>query len=477
MPGRVPISLNTEAGYANLQLRWNSSNNINFSHYRIARQAENSRSLTVIQDNWTESTFFDADSTLVRGTTYCYQIEAIGHDGAIYVTSNRSCATFGQLSLWMPSVKAPANGRGVIVPFNIGNANGLRIGKAEIWLNFDPTVIRPTGISPTVLTAGYQWQITVTDTTKGQQLRVSTAETVNPPTLYGNGSLFWLTFDVVGEAGSSSLLEGQEFVSGVGGSRVYAAGKLTQTIPLTITDGLVNVVETGGRVLGDLNGDGVVAPADARLALGIANKTVTPTAEQQYAGDVNGDGVIQAADASMILFFTKNNRWPLPADESRLARQTVNTTTFQLANAPIGPIRTVAITLSATNLQNFAGGEFALSFDTTIVERIEAVTPTGLAADFNQLIYNANTQQNRILISLANNTNVMGDGNLLTLQLALTDTTTVEEATLLRFNNAILNDANGRDFVTSFPNNRITRQPAALVRQSKKTTYLPVVVK
>lgn len=54
-------------------------------------------------------------------------------------------------------------------------------------------------------------------------------------------------------------------------------------------------------VMGDLNGDGKVTAADARIALRIASKMQKPTAVQLKTGDINGDGKITAADARMIL--------------------------------------------------------------------------------------------------------------------------------------------------------------------------------
>lgn len=54
-------------------------------------------------------------------------------------------------------------------------------------------------------------------------------------------------------------------------------------------------------IKGDLNGDGKVTAADARIALRIASKMQKPTEAQLKAGDINGDGKITAADARAIL--------------------------------------------------------------------------------------------------------------------------------------------------------------------------------
>ncbi len=58
---------------------------------------------------------------------------------------------------------------------------------------------------------------------------------------------------------------------------------------------------TSSVIKGDLNGDGKVTAADARIALQIAAGLQKPTAEQLKAGDIDGDGKIGANDARAIL--------------------------------------------------------------------------------------------------------------------------------------------------------------------------------
>lgn len=59
---------------------------------------------------------------------------------------------------------------------------------------------------------------------------------------------------------------------------------------------------TGNNYLmGDMNADGRLTSADARLALRAAAKLDSPTALQRTLGDINGDNKITAADARLIL--------------------------------------------------------------------------------------------------------------------------------------------------------------------------------
>ncbi|MBR3868042.1 MAG: dockerin type I repeat-containing protein [Clostridia bacterium] len=53
--------------------------------------------------------------------------------------------------------------------------------------------------------------------------------------------------------------------------------------------------------IGDMNNDGNITAADARIALRIAAKLQTVTEYELFVGDLNGDGLITAAEARKIL--------------------------------------------------------------------------------------------------------------------------------------------------------------------------------
>ena len=76
---------------------------------------------------------------------------------------------------------------------------------------------------------------------------------------------------------------------------------ITTIISVLLAVLLILPVSGAGVVPGDLNGDGEVKAADARLALRFAAKVDTPTAEQIVAADIDGNGKITAADARSIL--------------------------------------------------------------------------------------------------------------------------------------------------------------------------------
>ena len=53
--------------------------------------------------------------------------------------------------------------------------------------------------------------------------------------------------------------------------------------------------------IGDVDGDGIITPADARLALRKAASLIDLTDEQAYRADIDGDGTVTHKDARIIL--------------------------------------------------------------------------------------------------------------------------------------------------------------------------------
>lgn len=74
---------------------------------------------------------------------------------------------------------------------------------------------------------------------------------------------------------------------------------------LTVTILLTSIIIVAGakttNSIGDVNGDGKISAADARLALRFSASLEKPTEEQKKSADVNNDGKITASDARMIL--------------------------------------------------------------------------------------------------------------------------------------------------------------------------------
>ena len=384
---------------------------------------------------------------------------------------------FAALDLYVPdTIGRP--GEIVIVPVNIRNADGLRITSSDIWLEFNSDVIESVGISRTALTASYDWATAVLTTPNPatKQLNISYIN-LNPDELYGNGSLFWLTFLVKGQPGNSSPLDLKEFITGIGGSSIQDVSNPGQDVPLRLTDGLFRVGAVDEPyILGDVDGDGVIRAADALLALRLAIGDRAPTPRELHAGDINGNGNIDSADASMILFYAAHRTWPTPdplAIASARSMQAASTVRLSSAEAHQGT--SILITLGADNLAQIAGGDFVIAYDTGVVADVVNVTRTGLAANFTVAFHESGS--GLLSLALSDATEVSGSGNLVTIEFKLRSNATMG-ASPVTLASAHLNKLDGSDFVTSFANNTLTRQSGVITvaaASTDKPVFLPIV--
>lgn len=77
----------------------------------------------------------------------------------------------------------------------------------------------------------------------------------------------------------------------------------------------LNFYSFDNYLLGDVNEDGSITAADARLVLRYSARTETPTDMQFVLGDVNGDGQITASDARSLLNYASKTIDKLPIYE------------------------------------------------------------------------------------------------------------------------------------------------------------------
>ncbi len=480
------LSLGAMRGYPSIQLQWAPPDDPMVTGYRVLRGVEGSNDMAVIA-TINDTVFFDTDTSLERNTTYCYQVETMRSDGGATQTSAPSCALYGAIELYIPDTWA-GPGEDVIVPVNIRNANGLEIAAGDFWLDFDRTIIEPKNIARTALTADYAWSYDV-DPYESQHSRARISSIASPPVpLYGSGSLFWLTFHVIGQEGDSSPLNLREFVQGVGGSSISSPDKNNPgslvDIPLALSNGTFHV--DVAYMLGDLNGNGVIQAADAYLALQIASGRLEPSWEQRNAGDVNGNGMVDAADATMILYHAAHQEWPTITENNAsvlLAAATTdaNNPTISIQDVVAAPGSTAATTVNAQDLDEWAGGDFAIAYDTDMVQGIANVAVTDFTSGFG-LSFNDNGD-GLLRVSLANGAPLTGDGALFTISVTLANDATVGETSILALSDARLNDIVGRDFATSALQKTVTRENGQITvgdsvgEPTERKVYLPLVRK
>jgi murein DD-endopeptidase MepM/ murein hydrolase activator NlpD len=473
----IPVNLTAEPGYASIQLDWNPTNDPHVTAYRISRAISSTETFTTVA-TVTGTVYFDADPDLIPHTNYCYYVEALQADGSVVVTSNTACVPFSRTDLWAPDTWAEP-GETAIVPVNVRNAEGLHIAASDIWLDFDSSVISPLVISRTALTADYAWAYHITSTESYSRARIA-AIASPPPQLYGDGSLFWVTFQVTDTAGLTSPLNLRDFISGVGGSTIYAPDDLYNPIPLYLQDGTFYV--EGSYTLGDLNGNGVVAAADAFLAMQIANGELTPTWEQRQAGDVNGNGEVDTADANMILYYAAHQSWPLPDNTpaNRIAAlNAINgpqiNSILSLDDAKGLPGAVITTTLRVQNLSGCTGAEFTIVYDRALVSGITDVTATGLATGFDSEYHDDGAGMLRVALTEEGDV-LSGSGVLVVISMRLASDAPIGGSAPLALAEARLNDVMGRDFATSAIQRTVERHNG-VVSITGHRIYLPVVLR
>jgi hypothetical protein len=461
----TPFNLVAHPGFDNIRLRWNPSNDPDVASYRVWRTVGESgdfASIAVISD----TTCLDYD--LALSTNYCYYVTALRSDGTFSADSNVDCTVSGQVELWVPDVWA-AHGQTRAIPLSVRNATGLRIAASDIWLNYDSSVIKVLDVSNAPLTADYTWTYAIASTETSSQVRISTYKT-EPPTLYGEGAFFWLTVQIIGSAGDESPLDLQAFVEGIGGSTIYTPDDLFTPVPMQLCSGVFHVAD--GRDLGDLNGNMVVQAIDAYIALQGASEEFLPSAEQLLAGDVTGNGLIEAADASMILHYAVHGTWPtLPLSSMSLRRDGEIPVLISLDDASGRPGDIVQTVLRAENLSDWAGGEFAIAFDTEVISDIVAVEVTDLTSDFALEWHDSGV--GLLHIALASDVSSNGSGALAVISFRIAPTAP-NGTTPLALAEARLNDFTGRDFATSALQQAVVCH-SGVISWRMNPIYLPII--
>jgi formylglycine-generating enzyme required for sulfatase activity/N-acetylneuraminic acid mutarotase len=459
------LLLQADSGYESIHLTWNAAADPTVNAYRLWRATPDAASPFSILATISETYYSDSQG-LIQQHGYCYKVEAISGQTAVDI-SNIDCAVFGQVNLWIPDTYALA-GSTVIVPVNIRNADGLGIASADIWIDFDPTVLECQAVSKTPMTVDFLWEAN-RDNVNGR-VRISTLS-YPPKVVYGDGSLFWLTFLVKGSNGATSKLDLKEYVNLVGGSSIQTldTNQNPVDVPLSLTDGTLFIQTTG--MLGDVDNSGVVAAADALLALQMATGARQPTQEQRYTADVNGDGAITSADVTMILYYAAYGSWPLPTSSTLRTRLDAGSiTSLSLGEAEILSGEEVSITLSARGLMNWAGGDFVITYDKDQVAQVVKVEAAGLAASSPLAFYDDGNGS--LHFSIARNSMVSGDGALATIRLHLASNV-LHGNILLSLADARLNDRYGRDFVHSVLQGKIERQGTVI--HLRNAVYLPFI--
>ncbi|MBN1890055.1 MAG: right-handed parallel beta-helix repeat-containing protein [Thermoflexales bacterium] len=470
-PQVAGISLRARAGQSTINLDWMLQQPItNLVRYQLYRRADEG-SFGLITATLL-SQYGDADPAMAEGTDYCYQVRAVDGGGAVTGQSNVACTRFGALTLWISDQAAPPGAANVLVPINLDNGDGVCIEAAGFVVHYDAAIVRATGrVSSTIYTQGYAFQA---NTQVPGQVKISAVLGQECRPLYGAGSLFQIGFDILGSEGQLSPLD---FITGLTGTVIYANDDLDTPVELNLSNGLLIV--QSAYVRGDLNGDGVVNPADPRLALRIVAGQLTPTPQQRGACDVNGDGACSTADVSLLLCYATYQDWGVCGSGAgsslrathplRAGALHVQAEPVRLSIDPISGVQgqVVNVPVRIANGSEFAGGEFVFTYDPKALTA-RGATLTSLTSGF---IMTTSAQLGLLRVALAANAPIAGDSVLFNVQLVVE----AEAGAALNWGAVRLNDAYGRDLETSALQRDIVLEIGAL--HDTYALYLPLVVK
>ena len=331
-PPLPPSHLNAESGVNNVELTWYPSPSHGLRGYWVLRGTDpndvDGFALAypdpVSGDRWVD---YGTHLPLEPDTDYYYCLTSID----ILNQESETCSNVsnarpeipgeppppppdpvqsGKLRIFMPDSGA-RNGETITVPVKIGNADGLMIEAMDVWVTYNPNVITATQIQRATLLVDYDYAFgsnLLGDANTGAAAAVVFVPPGGTkPVLYGEATLFEVTFEVLGTSPMTSPMSlPLTFTvdSQIKGTTIYTDATKPY-IPLIRQRGTFTVVNTTESfLLGDVHpaatGDGLINLDDADAALALAVGQETPNYRQQQVGDMNGDERINSADAALI---------------------------------------------------------------------------------------------------------------------------------------------------------------------------------
>ncbi len=409
------------------------------------------------------------DSHVTKNHEYCYQIKAINDANSVIGVSNISCIHFG-LTLWIPDQTVLSGATDIVVPVNLANADALCIGAMVITIEYDPNIVTANGrIDPTIYTHKYNFAAVNTS----GKIMINIDGNCHP--IHGSGSLFHIGFDVTGDQDEMSYLD---FIRGLSGTVIYDDADLINPVALELKNGSLTIGSSYKR--GDVNGDGVINPADARLAQKIASHKIIPSPQQRNACDVTGNGECDSADATIIRCYALTQDWNKCGGKddplSQLANTIVNGDSANtVSNEPVqvtvsevsgAPGETITVPIDITNPSGFAGADFNFTYDPAKM----TATGASLTAFTSQFQIESNTSEAGVLyVSISSNTAIDTEGSIIELEFTI-----ISQATPVMLTEIDFNDTAGRDFETSdLQQSIVINNPTG----DETTIFLPLITR
>jgi len=377
---RPPLGLIAFAGADEAQLRWRPGTEGDLAGYHVYRSFDGSPFERITEEPVPNTVFEDIEvgiqtlSNPEEPPVVQYQITAIDTAGNESPASATVIANTSEFVVTLPEVDA-GPGNIARVPIRVANASGINVAAFDIKLRTTPGAfvgaeVRRTGMTEAV---GFFQN----DNFLASEGRLLISGIGSAEVLRGEGNIFDVFFElpVDAPAGSTIPIEIEEV-------KFYNQNVTRLSVDFSGT-GAVNV--TLDCLEGDLNNDGVVTEADARLALDISVRLFQPDPCQNQASDLNGDGRIDSADATLILRLANN--LPLNPGEGKVHRPKVDKGT--VLNVQLGSIAetepgdVVDIPLTIADATGISAFDVTIGFDSQRPNLVLLdVLPGSLTADF-----------------------------------------------------------------------------------------------
>ncbi len=409
--------------------------------YNVYRSDDNGASYEKINPELAPNrSYYMDNSDLNPDTTYFYYLKAVDTSGSESEPSNTASVFFGQLKFFIPDSKGEPGEENIRVPVNIANADGLNMCSVDIYVTYDPNVLEATDIERTPLSADYGW-VKNLETPGIARAVIATGQ---GETLFGEGTLFYVMFKVLGNHGDTTDLELEAT-----GTYFYECDDLFNEVPLDLSDAGVFTVSEACGFLGDVNEDCRINSADSALVLRIAVGKMEPTPTQFYAAEVSGDGFVRSNDSVLIMLMAAELPLFPDGNERRMAfRSTSVNLSVPNLTLPAGGSIWVPIDIS-NDASKVMGSDIVLNYDSSLIKATDVRT-TSMTKDFNVAFNVLDAGQIRIAFSAKEVDSLPSEdsGSLVEVQFTTkSDATTGTSYLALAI--ARLNDAYSRDFATS----------------------------
>ncbi|RKZ43240.1 MAG: hypothetical protein DRQ41_05785, partial [Gammaproteobacteria bacterium] len=507
-PSNVVLTANS--GYANTLLDWDTDAT-GIIKYRVLRVLHPEGTETApefgVDDEITKTAdlqYTDADESLEG--RYCYRVEGLDENGDIVSSSvydqRKNCVTDGEVTLVIESISGTTTGE---VPIEMPNGGNLQISTADICFKYDPDVLQVTDVTTTAFSNEYafNWDANTFSDLGILKIQVEANEGgFGDAPVMGPGALADVSFAVKEERGgkdSSELswfeasenedLVNQPEYEGLKNCIIVRDNNNLPVEPLGLRNGSFTVrkgsrdgkATTQARFYvreayskGDVDGDGIVSTADARMATGIGVGYYPMTQDQLNAADFNSDNQINAADAIIISHYALHQEWldndkPEGSKTRRGQRDGKDTPiTFRIGEISSDSGSEIKTTLSVDNLTDMTAMNLAIAYDTAVVEKAK-VKKAGLAADASLLYYD--NKKGTVRIGLNSEQPINGSGVIAEITLTLASGGSVKSTPLV-IAKTNLYDKFSRNFVTSALQRQIAKQNGKIVLTDVEETVI-----